>query len=81
MMISASGGNAEDEDGGMNLERREEAFDDSDLRILLVKMVLQATKWDIAKERVQTEQRREGTGQERRVSWGKKDGAGRRVYR
>lgn len=81
MMISASGGNAEDADGGMNLERRQEAFDDSDLRILLVKMVLQATKWDIAKERVQTEQRREGTGQERRVSWDKKDGAGRRVYR
>lgn len=51
------------------------------MRILLVKMVLQATEWDIAKERVQTEQRREGTGQERRVSWGKKDGAGRRVYR
>lgn len=81
MMISASGGNAEDADGGVDLERREEAFGDSDLRILLVKMVLQATKWDIAKERVQTEQRREGTGQERRVSWGKKDGAGRRVYR
>lgn len=80
-MINVSGGSATDAEGCVHLERREEAFGDSDLRILLVKMVLQATEWDIAKERVQTEQRREGTGQERRVSWGKKDGAGRRVYR
>lgn len=80
-MINVSGGSATGADGCVHLECWEEAFGDSDLRILLVKMVLQATEWDIAKERVQTEQRREGTGQERRVSWGKKDGAGRRVYR